>query len=74
MRVTTSPAIICGVTSSSRNNHPQKIAKNGMRKVNDVATVAPELWINLKKNTKASEVQKSARTIALPQLTGEGIS
>ncbi len=45
-----------------------------MRKVTDVATVAPERWINLKKNTKASEVQKSARTIALPQLTGEGIS
>ena len=39
----------------------------------DVATVAPDRWINLKNNTKAKAVQKSARAIALNQLLNGGM-
>jgi len=61
------------VTVSSRKSQPQKIPKKGMRKVTEVATVAPERWMRRKKKMNASAVQMSASAMPLSQLRVEGM-
>ena len=71
--VTNKPRTILPVTISSKINQPQNIPKKGIRKVTEVATVAPDRWMSLKNRTKAKAVQKSARVMTLSQLLADGI-